>query len=140
MNGTFCFNEWILLRQLCCLIWSFSFKHDFRKGASPKKWNFGSPISKKALYHLDSVWKQFKKFISQCTMENAFNWCATQAKKQRTSTRKRLSVLFFCFLKWRRIFDNFNISTALVFTSFFLGVIFTINQHDYWTEILDCKC
>ena len=98
-----------------------------------KKWNPGSPISKKALYHLKSVWKEFKKFIFQYTMENAFNWCATQAKKQRTNTRKRSSVLFFCFLKWRQIFNNFSINTALVFTPFFLGIIFSINQHGYWT-------
>ena len=45
-------------------------------------------ISKQALRDLKFEWKQLKKFIVQYTMENALNWCDTQAAKQHINQRK----------------------------------------------------
>ena len=63
-------------------------KREYDTRAYTDKRYLDSTISKQALRDLKFEWKQLKKFIVQCTMENALNWCDTQAAKQHINQRK----------------------------------------------------
>ena len=63
-------------------------KREYDTRAYTDKRYLDSTISKQALRDLKFEWKQLKKFIVQCTMENALSWCDTQAAKQHINQRK----------------------------------------------------